>query len=251
MRPSSLLILFAVLLSWWSTGAAEAAKVGPGVHQQVASGSARVLVLLNDPTDLRSDKSSQISAIKSLRDSVIDALDEQHLTVRREFVLLPAFAAEIDAAALTALAAHPGVRRIDLDSGGSGAMLDARPLARIDELANAGLNGSGQTIAIIDTGIAISHLDFSERVVAQQCFCSSSSGSGGCCPNGAATQSGPGSAVDDNGHGSNVAGIAAGGGAIAPPGVAPAATATTDSAARPTCWPHLIGCASTIRRRRF
>lgn len=223
MRQTLRLIVSIVLLSWLLAGAAATEKVGPGVVAQAADGRVRVLVLLHDPIDKHSTRSSQINAIKALRDSVLNAVDDGQLTLRRQFALLPAFAAEIDASALAILAAHADVRRIDLDSGGSGAMLEARPLAHIDELANAGLNGAGQTIAVVDTGIAASHLDFSGRVVAEQCFCSSSTGVGGCCPNGTATQSGAGAAVDDNGHGSNVAGIAAGAGVVAARGAAPAA----------------------------
>lgn len=106
---------------------------------------------------------------------------------------MPAFAIEVDAQALAELARQPSVRRIDLDSGGSGAMAEARPLAQINPLSDAGLTGAGQTIAVIDTGINANHFDFRGRVVVEQCFCSSDTGGGGCCPNGTATQAGSGS----------------------------------------------------------
>ena len=200
----------------------DAAQVGPNVERELAKAPVRVLVLLHDSSDKTASDSRKIADLKALRADVIDGIDDAHLQMRREFSLLPVFAAEIDAQALAQLRAHPAVRRIDLDSGGSGSMFEARPLAKIDAVNGLGLTGAGQTIAVIDSGIARNHLDFSGRIVAEQCFCSSSSGGGGCCPNGSATQSGVGSANDDNGHGTNVTGIAAAGGAISMRGAAPA-----------------------------
>lgn len=223
MRKSPLLIVLLVLFAFATSAAAEATKVGPGIAEQVDKGRVRVLVVLNDSTDKSAPVGDRIAANKAQRSAVLDKLGDSNYQLRREFSLLPAFAVEVDAQGLADLAAQTKVRRIDLDSGGTGAMFEARPLARIDPLSDGGLTGAGQTIAVVDTGIAANHFDFRGRVVAEQCFCSSASGSGGCCPNGSSTQSGAGSALDDNGHGTNVTGIAAGGGAIALAGAAPAA----------------------------
>jgi subtilisin family serine protease len=95
-------------------------------------------------------------------------------------------------------------------------------LANIPGIYSAGLTGAGVKVAIIDSGIDTNHPDFAGRIVAQQCMCSG--GLTGCCPNGLQTQSGAGAAEDDNGHGTNVAGIAAGGGSVALRGGAPAAS---------------------------
>ena len=54
-------------------------------------------------------------------------------------------------------------------------------------------------------------------VVDEACFCS-----GGCCHNGQDTDTGPGSADDDNGHGTRAAGAVASRGLVAAPGHAPA-----------------------------
>jgi subtilisin family serine protease len=51
-------------------------------------------------------------------------------------------------------------------------------------------------------------------------FCASRDGTG-CCPGGTTRQSGPGAARDDNGHGTNVAGVITSSGRVAPEGVAP------------------------------
>lgn len=219
MRRSLLLI---ALLAWASAAAA-VEKIGPGIEKLVAKGRVRVLVVLDDAAYKSAAMTDRIGALKAQRSQVLDRLDDAHYALRREFSLLPAFAVEVDAQALAELARQPAVRRIDLDSGGSGAMAEARPLAHINPLSDAGLTGAGQTIAVIDTGINANHFDFRGRVVAEQCFCSSDTGGGGCCPNGTATQAGSGSALDDNGHGTNVSGIVAGAGAVAVAGAAPAA----------------------------
>src|SRR3546814_2356969 len=52
-------------------------------------------------------------------------------------------------------------------------------------------------------------------------FCSLAGCGAGCCQNMTATQTGPGAAVDDLGHGSNVAGIIVGEGGVAPRGAVP------------------------------
>jgi subtilisin family serine protease len=85
-----------------------------------------------------------------------------------------------------------------------------------------GFDGNGVTVAVLDTGVDVANPDFAGRIVAQRCFCDNLDGTG-CCPDGGIQQIGDGSANDDNGHGTNVTGILAGGGAVAPAGVAPAA----------------------------
>ncbi|NIM46628.1 MAG: S8 family serine peptidase [Candidatus Aenigmarchaeota archaeon] len=81
------------------------------------------------------------------------------------------------------------------------------------------LNGSGVTIAIIDTGIDKTHPDLDDldddpytndpKVIEEKCFCSPAEWRNACCPNG---QSENDNARDDHGHGTHVASIAAGNG---------------------------------------
>ncbi|MCB1609999.1 MAG: S8/S53 family peptidase, partial [Xanthomonadales bacterium] len=87
----------------------------------------------------------------------------------------------------------------------------------------AGFDGSGSKVAILDTGVRGDHPGLTGRVVAEACFCTN------CCPNGQSVQIGPGSAVDIGtfaGHGTLVAGIAAGAGGQpeVPEGAAPGAS---------------------------
>jgi subtilisin family serine protease len=99
-------------------------------------------------------------------------------------------------------------------------MGESVPLIGGNTVQLRGYDGSGITVAIIDTGVDATHPDLIGNVVDEQCFCATDNG-GGCCPNGTVQQSGPGAAADDHGHGSHVAGIIASRGIIAPRGMAP------------------------------
>jgi Subtilase family/Domain of unknown function (DUF4214)/Divergent InlB B-repeat domain len=172
------------------------------------STSPRVRVLVSFPEPIQGEKRR---AIESAADALIASIGPTAV-VRRRFVQVPAVALEIDRAAFEQLQNMPDVL-IGLDEAGTGHMREAVPLARLDSIIAANA-GSPVKVAVIDSGIAINHPDFSGRIVGQQCFCSSANGVGGCCPNGTASQSGSGAAADDHGHGTNVSGILASGGAV-------------------------------------
>ena len=134
----------------------------------------------------------------------------------------PVFSFDVERAELDALRHDPRVLAVTVDEGGQGGLLESIPVVGADALRAQGIDGRGRTIAVLDTGIDTDHPDFAGRIVEEQCFCDNVDGSG-CCPGGLLRRSGPGAAEDDNGHGTHVTGIAAGGGAVAAPGVAPAA----------------------------
>ncbi len=89
------------------------------------------------------------------------------------------------------------------------------------QFGTTNMTGLGQSICIIDSGIDTDHTAFTGRIIAQKCFCAfSDAGNGGCCSGGIAENST--SSEDDHGHGTHVAGIAAGA-SSAVTGVAPGA----------------------------
>ncbi|HKR62889.1 MAG TPA: S8 family serine peptidase, partial [Thermoanaerobaculia bacterium] len=133
-----------------------------------------------------------------------------------------AFEVEVDREDVARLAADPRVRAVEIDDGGTGGLLQSLPLIGVDVVRAQGFDGRGVTVAVLDTGLDVANPDFAGRIVGQRCFCDNLDGTG-CCPDGNQQQLGAGSANDDNGHGTNVTGILAGGGASAPAGVAPAA----------------------------
>ena len=109
---------------------------------------------------------------------------------------------------------------VDLDPPAYADLAESAALIRADQVRGSGVTGQGVVVAVLDTGVDTHHADIKDSLIAEQCFCTSPSGAG-CCPNGSASQSGPGSAEDDHGHGTNVAGIITSDGRVAPPGIAP------------------------------
>lgn len=105
-------------------------------------------------------------------------------------------------------------------------LVDSVPLVNADDAAARGADGSGQAIAILDTGVERNHPFFGGRVRAEACFSSNSTVDGATtvCPGGGTTQTGTGAAAPCThprcDHGTHVAGIAAGSNANSS-GVAP------------------------------
>ncbi|MEA2491815.1 MAG: hypothetical protein QOH21_3607 [Acidobacteriota bacterium] len=134
----------------------------------------------------------------------------------------PVFVAEVTPAELERLKADPRVKAVEPDTGGGGALRQSIPLIGADVARAQGYDGRGIVVGILDTGIDREHPAFGGRIIGEQCFCRNFDGTG-CCPNGETEQSGQGSAQDEHGHGSHVAGIVASSGETAPAGVAPEA----------------------------
>ena len=121
----------------------------------------------------------------------------------------PAFAAEIDAEDLKELRHDPRVRGVAIDTGGSAGLAQSLPLIGVPAVYAQGIDGRGTTVAMLDSGIDTDHPAFAGRIAGEACFCVKLDGTL-CCPGGAAERSGPGSAEDDHGHGTHVAGIVSG-----------------------------------------
>lgn len=211
---------------------ARAAAVDLETRAAAANGaSVRVLVMLHEaPEALRKSEalSARVMRIQQELAAVLSALPAADYTLRRKFQAVPGFAIDTRNAGLDRLERDPRVQSVGLDLGGSGsgtlAPDAASVLNQVSQLQALGLDGSGMKVAVIDSGVDTDHLDFSGRILAQQCFCSGVAGSVGCCPNGLDTQSGTGAAEDAHGHGTNVSGIILGAGDVAPRGALPAAS---------------------------
>jgi subtilisin family serine protease len=203
--------------------AAQAAVVGQPVYKALQK-SPQVRVMVSYAPGVPFDFSTP--AAKAIFDAAVNTIDNDILghflpgefTLLHRFVSINALAGSITMAGLVRLQNDPRILRIDLDQGGRAHLVEARALAKIDPVLNFGFTGKGVTVAILDSGLDSQHPDLANDVTAEQCFCSSGTG---CCPNHQTSQSGPGSAMDDNGHGTNVAGIVTSDGTIAPRGAAP------------------------------
>jgi subtilisin family serine protease len=152
---------------------------------------------------------------------VLAALPAKDFQLVRRFTVTPALVGNVTAAGLAQLRTDPNVARVDLDRGGTGHLSNSVPQINVPLIhQDYGVDGSGVTVAVLDSGIDTDHPDLVESLAGEQCFCS---GNGGCCPSGGSTQSGAGAAEDDESHGSHVAGIITNDGVVAPSGVAPGA----------------------------
>ncbi|WP_426368030.1 S8 family serine peptidase [Streptomyces sp. E-08] len=142
---------------------------------------------------------------------------------KQEFETVPVVTLKVDRAGLDRLAAQPHVVSVTEDKVEPPTLDESIPLIGGDAAFAAGKTGTGQAIAVLDTGVDTGHPFLKNRVVAEACFSPSDAESGvvSLCPNGADAQEGIGAAdtaagpcatMADCDHGTHVAGIAAGNG---------------------------------------
>lgn len=149
----------------------------------------RVIVLLDEPTDAT---------------GVVSRLPAGEGRVLRRYPGLRSVALEVSPQALASIVRAPGVRRVGPDVKLELQLAEGIPLVELDSLHGMGFDGSGITVAIIDTGIDTDHPGLG-GLVDERCWCTND-----CCPDETSSQSGPGSAEDlVSGHGTRVAGAVA------------------------------------------
>lgn len=195
-----------------AAASAEAATPAPAAPAAGARGAAIPL-----PANSAPGEAHRRAVIAAAQDRVL-AAGAAGFTLHHRFHGVPGLAGEIDAAALERIRRQPGVKRIDLEQPAHADLAQSVPLIKADLVRALGYRGQGMTVGVIDTGIDTDNVDLSDNIEAQACLCLAN---GGCCPNGHTTQFGPGSAEDDNGHGTHVSGIITSKGVVAPIGVAP------------------------------
>ena len=186
---------------------------------------ARVMVALTVPPTAglaasSGDRRAAKTLMRNVQRELINAMAPGDFEAVQQFDSIGALAGKVSAAGLMRLLDDPAVARVDLDTGGSAHLTEAVPLMRLDVVQDLGFTGCGSTVAIIDSGVDIDHPDLADSIVGQRCFCGCGEETG-CCPDGTSAQEGPGSAEDEHGHGTNVAGIITSNGTVAPRGGAP------------------------------
>ncbi|UCH86990.1 MAG: FG-GAP repeat protein [Dehalococcoidia bacterium] len=159
----------------------------------------------------------QDAAAKQQR--VLSVLSPSDFALTRQYQAVPALAGRMTGRGVEKLAAHPDVISITIDGEVYASLDESVPLINADDAHLLGVTGEGVEVAVLDTGIDTDHLDLFDDVLSENCFLSGDIP----CHNGQTTDSGPGSAEDDKGHGSRVSGVITSAGVVAPLGVAPGA----------------------------
>lgn len=159
---------------------------------------------------------AQQAAIARVRDRLLDRLQGQNITNIKTYDTIPYIAMTVDAAALQALYDDPEVTAVEEDFTVAPALSDSVPLIRAHFAHLILYQGSGQTVAILDTGVDKFHADLSGKVVSEACYSTNGGGFTSLCPGGASSSTAINSglncslAVSGCHHGTHVAGIAAG-----------------------------------------
>jgi subtilisin family serine protease len=207
----------------------------------INGGTARVIVEIRlgaayrtEPT-LPSATAVQVqrATIQRAVSTVLTQMRSQHAADAVRWESIPFFGMEADAAELAALLTSPDVAGVTEDIqthitiSPTLAAPDVRPeLAQSAPLIGApvlwasGYGGTGQTVAILDTGVQKTHRFLADKVVAEACYSTTSSAANtsSLCPGGVPSSTAVGSGVncptttDGCIHGTHVAGIAAGNG---------------------------------------
>ena len=181
---------------------------------------------------LRVGESSGASAASSFKDAAARAVlvdrvarGQRLLLVRmnsysissvKRFKYIPYVAMEVDAAALETLASDPEVVSIEEDKLLKPMLEESVPLVGAPQAWSQGFSGSGQTIAILDTGVDQDHPFLRGKVVSEACYSGGGSGES-LCPGSVTESTSPGSGLPCSdpdlpncSHGTHVSGIAAG-----------------------------------------
>jgi subtilisin len=206
-----------------------------------SEGSVRVIVHLRTPVVfehllVEAEIVLQRDRIAAALEDLRQRLDGPGLAVFEPIVGMAATVVEVDSGTLGRLLGDLNVLSLNEDRVHPPALGQSASLIGAPQLWASGINGSGQAVAVLDTGVDRSHAFFGGRVVEEMCYSTTALLSGlslfassTLCPNGQSSQTGTGAAVNCStsitgcDHGTHVAGIAAGFQSLSFSGIAPGA----------------------------
>lgn len=190
-----------------------------------ADGAVRVLVRVRTPFVPEGKLTaqgvrSQRAAIRAKQQGRISrALAAPGRQITAEFETIPYVGMKVDADGLSELLVDPDVVAIERDRLSKPVLATSTDVIGAQTLWSNGLTGAGWAVAILDTGVESSHAFLDGKVIEEACYSNAGGWGDGVslCPNGQSSQTGAGSAPDCTGaegcgHGTHVAGIAAGSG---------------------------------------
>ena len=210
----ALVVAFAVQASA-TTPPAVSVRIDDEITRMVTTtGRARVLLLLGENGSPNIAAAVEPAAVAMLQKHFLQTVTTTEFQIYRQYQFVPGVAGTVTAAGLDNLRANPLVRAVQLDHPGGAHLQESLPAIGGDIVHNRyGITGRGVTVAVLDSGIDTDHPDLADDLMAQHCFTNSA-----CLP-GSTNQSN--SAEDENGHGTNVAGIITANGTVSGRGFAP------------------------------
>ena len=181
---------------------------------------------------------AQDAVVQQVRGDLLSSLSSYDVEVLSDSTswAIPYVALRVDENALLALIASPATTTLDPNGRNSASLQSAEPVIHAPQVWAMGYTGSGQTVAIVDTGVDRTHPFLNNHVISEACYSYSGSGATSNCPNGSTSQTGIGAAspatcfanlssypnqAEGCAHGTHVAGIAAGYQSTSFSGVAP------------------------------
>jgi hypothetical protein len=192
------------------------AVVDPKVYEELAKsddGTAYVVVLLKaNPLLPREMRQQQQALVATAQDRVLATLEPSEFRPVYRYRNFAALTGRVSSSGLVKLAAHADVEVVGVEGYGRATCSESVPFINADDVQALGFTGGGVLVAVLDTGIDTDHPDLSDHIAY-----------GAYHFLGQGSDTGPG-AEDNNGHGTNVAGIITSKGTVAPVGVAPNVT---------------------------
>ena len=154
--------------------------------------------------------------VKQLQDQAINELGWVNLNQMIRYANIPALAMSVDQQQLQSMVTAQTIAGVYQDRVEKVSLQNSIPAVGSQKVWKQGIQGSGQTVAVLDTGVDANHPFLREQVIEEACFSSNSKDSVTLCPNRKEKQLGMGAAKPcEKGceHGTHVAGIVAGNGA--------------------------------------
>jgi len=194
------------------------------MHSARSKGRVRVLVGFDSPFQpegqlTASAKNRQRDEIHSRGGQLLISLAGLNYKENRRFRFIPYLALSVDIQALEHLANSPLVTSIEEDSRSVPILASSNNVIGSPLAWAEGYDGTGQTVAVLDTGVDKTHSWFTtggSRVISEACYSSTTEDTVSLCPGGVASSTAPGSgmhcdlSIYDCDHGTHVAGIVAG-----------------------------------------
>ncbi|MBV6343028.1 S8 family serine peptidase [Candidatus Magnetobacterium casense] len=202
----------------------------PGGYDHLAykaqsDGSVRVIVKVNGPAQPMgelspSEAASQVNMIAHAQDKVLELLSGYRINSSHKYKYIPYIAMTLDKSALDALIAIPEIEKVEEDMLVPYNFEWNMTKIGAPNVWSTGYDGSGYTVAILDTGVDKDHPFLAGAVVSEACYSTidAAEKASSLCPGGVTSSTATGSAMPYTGncpaekcdHGTHVAGIAAG-----------------------------------------